>query len=133
MENNKITIFLNQEYIDYDYIDFINMFIKNEFFTCKVSIIEDFILKPLRIKEEDKQKVIDTFLSYFIDLENYLLNANKQEKLSQIYKDSLYKYLITIKFILLNTKQKIVILKKLNIDDNLIEKLIEEFTLDSFK
>ncbi len=135
MENNKIKIFLNEKYINYDYDSFINMFVKNGFLSYKNNVIEKYILIPLKIEENYKQKVINSFVNNFKNLESYIINATAKEKTDNnaYYIDSLYSYLVCVKFILLNTKQKIIILKKLNVDNLLMEQVIKDFTLDTFK
>ena len=127
MENSEvITIFLNGKYQDVKYSDFINTFYKNNFFIKDSILIENFIFKLFKIKDEDKKRITNDFNLKKIELENFLIN-NKEHK---DYMDILYNYLHNVGFILLDKEHRNKFLDILQLDNFHRNKILKDFNID---
>lgn len=135
MENNKIRFFntVKKEYYEHEFNDFVNSFIKNGFFTYKTSIIEATIIKPYKIEDKDKTKIIDFFINKYNELESLIINSSSEYKKTQQYKDNLYKLLIVLGFYLLKENEKITVLKMLNVDQLYFKSILFDFNLNNYK
>lgn len=123
MENNKITVFLQGKTINVDYDIFINSFTKTYFFVKDINCIEKFLFQVLKIKEEDKIIIINSFKEEINKHEDYLKNNQNNEE----YYDKLCDYLFHIGFSLLDKKHMELVLNNLNVSDYYRNKILQLF------
>jgi len=127
MENSEvINIYLNGKYQDVKYSDFINTFYKNNFFIKDSILIENFIFKLFKIKDNDKIRIINDFNNKKHELEKFLIENQEHKD----YQDILYNYLHNVGFNLLDDKNKIVFLDILKVNNYYKSKIIKDFKVD---
>lgn len=127
MENSEvINIYLNGKYQDVKYSDFINTFFKNNLFMQDSIIIENFIFKLFKIKDNDKSRIIKDFDNKKLEIEKFLIN-NQEDK---TYEDVLYNYLHNIGFLLLDKTNKNKFLEILNVNNYYKNKILKDFNID---
>lgn len=127
MENSEvINIYLNGKYQDVKYSDFINTFYKNNFFIKDSILIENFIFKLFKIKDNDKIRITNDFNNKKHELEKFLIENQEHKD----YQDILYNYLHNVGFNLLDDKNKIVFLDILKVNNYYKSKIIKDFKVD---
>lgn len=125
MENN-IVIWLGGKYVNYNYNDFINVFFENNFFYNNRIVIEKFLFEVFKIKEQDKEKILNSFNLKISEIENYLKDKNNHDK--KDYMDILYNYLMNAKFYLINNQKKKEFLEMLGIPHYAYNCVLEDFS-----
>lgn len=125
MDNKNITIYNKGKFIDVDYDFFINQFILTKFFINNEYIINKFMFEILKIKDEDKQRILKSFRDEIFKIEEDLINNQEKDD----YLDKLYTYLKDINFDHVDNQIKIKVLNHLKVKNYLKQKIIDDFTI----
>lgn len=123
MDNSKIKVFVQGKFRIFNYNYFINCFINSYFFVKDRKSIEKFMFNVLKVEEQDKERILESFKQAQINYETYLKTKQNEED----YFENLCNYLFHIGFYLIDKKDKEKVLNMLQVSDFNRNKVLKLF------